>query len=130
VSGEVKYYLNLTQQWDFEEKVSSILPKVAEYKPDDYVELIKKIEECCATVSKMGVSRKEAYLRIWKQSNRESVEEFKLLLDTMDYDTIRNEILLKLKKKSMNFIEVYKMEQGCLGMLADSFFNNRIFSAE
>jgi hypothetical protein len=36
----------------------------------------------------------------------------------MDYDKIRNEILLKLKKKSMNFIEIYKMEQGRLGTLA------------
>jgi len=48
----------------------------------------------------------------------------------MDYDTIRNEILLKLKKKSMTFIEVYKIEQGCLGMLTDSFFSSKAFSAD
>lgn len=49
----------------------------------------------------MGMSRKEAYLRIWRQSKKEHIEEFKFLLDTHDYNTIREEILLKLRKKAM-----------------------------
>ena len=40
----------------------------------------------------MGLERKEIYLRLWSHSNKNSVEDFKLLLDTLDYDTIKAEI--------------------------------------
>jgi hypothetical protein len=30
----------------------------------------------------------------------------------------------------MTFIEVYKIEQGCLGMLSESYFSSKIFSAD
>jgi hypothetical protein len=69
-------------------------------------------------VGKMGVSRKEAYLWVWRESKKETIEEFKLLLDTLDYNTIKNEIQQKLKKKMMQWVEVHKMEQGCLSMLS------------
>ena len=59
------------------------------------------MEFSCDAVGKMGMSRKEAYLRIWRQSKKEHIEEFKFLLDTHDYNTIREEILLKLRKKAM-----------------------------
>lgn len=58
------------------------------------------------------------------------MEEFKLLLDTLDYATIREEITLKLKKRSMQWVEVHKMEQGCLGMLEEVHFGVSGFSAE
>ena len=73
-------------------------------------------------MAKMGMSRKEAYLWIWKESKKEDIEEFNLLLDTHDYPTIKNEISLKLKKKMMQLGEVHKMEQGCLGMLGKVLF--------
>jgi hypothetical protein len=38
--------------------VRGILPKVAEYKPEDYKDLLAKIEMCCDAVGKMGVTRK------------------------------------------------------------------------
>jgi hypothetical protein len=56
------------------------------------------------------------------------VEEFKLLLDTLDYNTIREEILLKLKKKSMLFLEVHKIESGCLGMIGQNLFGAKSFT--
>ena len=55
---------------------------------------------------KMGMQRKYIYLRLWQNSTKSTVEDFKLLLDTLDYDTIKAEIQKKLKKTSMNFREV------------------------
>lgn len=38
----------------------------------------------------MGMTRKQAYLWIWKESKKQDIEEFNLLLDTHDYATIKN----------------------------------------
>ena len=73
------------------------------------MEFLEVIKQRCETVGKMGMTRKEAYLWIWKESKKEDIEEFKLPLDTHDYPTIKNEIALKLKKKMMQLGEVHKM---------------------
>jgi len=54
----------------------------------------------------MGLSRKEIYLRLWNNSEKNSVEDFKILLDTFDYEIIKLEIEKKLKKNSMNFRQI------------------------
>ena len=41
---------------------------------------------------KMGMERKEIYLRLWNNSNKSDIEDYKLLLDTLDYDTIKEQI--------------------------------------
>ena len=65
----------------------------------------------------MGLERKEIYLRLWNNSEKTSVEDFKILLDTLDYETIKIEIEKKLKHHSMNYREVLLIEQGCFAML-------------
>lgn len=54
-------------------------------------------------VNKMGLEKKDIYLRLWNNSSKTEVEDFKLLLDTLDYDTIKIEIEKKLKKNSMSY---------------------------
>ena len=137
--GEVRYHFSLTKKWDYEEKVASLLPKVSDYtwadNPDPKLGeksfedvLLEKVEVACDSVGKMGMTRREAYLRMWSSSKREQLDEFKLLLDTQDYATIRDEILLKLKKKAMVWAIVHKMEMGCLGVIGDKWFAPKGFT--
>jgi len=54
----------------------------------------------------MGLPQKDVYLKMWNKSEKSTVEDFKLLLDTLSYPTIREEIDKKLKKTSMSFRQV------------------------
>ena len=72
---------------------------------------------------KMGLTRKEIYLRLWNNSTKCDIDDFQFLLDTMDYETVRAEIEAKLKKKSMVLRKVIKIEEGCLGMLQSKAFS-------
>ena len=71
-------------------------------------------------IKRMGLSRKEIYLRLWNNSEKNSVEDFKILLDTFDYEIIKLEIEKKLKKNSMNFRQILLLQQGCLSMLYEN----------
>lgn len=51
-----------------------------------------RIEERADMAEKMGLERKNIYLRLWNNSGKSELEDYKLLLDTLDYDTIRQEI--------------------------------------
>jgi hypothetical protein len=53
---------------------------------------IESIEEKADIAKKMGMERKDIYLRLWNNSSKTTVEDFKILLDTLDYDTIKAEI--------------------------------------
>ena len=77
-------------------------------------------------VNKMGLERREIYLRLWNNSEKTSIEDFNILLDTYDYPTIKNEIEKKLRKHSMNYREVYLLEQGCLSMLEKMVFGPKV----
>lgn len=52
---------------------------------------------------KMGFTTKDIYLRLWNNSSKNNIEDYKFLMDTKDYATIKSEIDKKLKKKSMNY---------------------------
>lgn len=66
-----------------EDKLRQVLPQeLPQFK-------IENIEEKADMANKMGLQRKEIYLRLWNNSNKTTVEDFKLLLDTLDYDTIK-----------------------------------------
>ena len=41
---------------------------------------------------KIGLNRKQVYLQLWNKSNKKEISDYKFLLDTMDYDTIKEEI--------------------------------------
>lgn len=71
---------------------------------------------------KIGLNRKEVFLELWNKSGKSTVDDFKFLLDTLDYETIKHEIEKKLKKASMTFREVYKLEQYCFEMLKKEVF--------
>jgi hypothetical protein len=73
-------------------------------------------------IKKMGLERKDIYLRLWNNSQKTEVEDYKILLDTLDYDTIKAEIEKKLKKASMNLRQMILLEQGCLAMLHENVF--------
>ena len=83
-----------------EDKLRDVLPQDV-----DRME-IESIEEKVDMAKKMGMDRKEIYLRLWNNSNKTTVEDFKFLLDTLDYETTKLEIEKKLKKTSMNYREV------------------------
>lgn len=82
------------------------------------------IQEKCDMAFKIGLSRKQVYLELWNKSNKKQISDYKFLLDTMDYETIKDEIEKKLKKASMPFNEVYKIEQACFEMLRADLFSN------
>lgn len=73
---------------------------------------------------KIGLSRKQIYLQLWNKSAKKDITDYKFLLDTMDYDTVKAEIEKKLKKASMSFNEVFKIEQACFEMLRADLFSN------
>ena len=52
---------------------------------------------------KMGFTTREIYLQLWSRSHQTRKEDFKILVATKDYNTIKEEIIRKLKKASMNF---------------------------
>lgn len=80
-----------------EDKLRHILPH--DVAKEEFVH----IEERADMANKMGLERKEIYLRLWNNSNKNQVEDYNLLLDTLHYDTIKAEIEKKLKKNSMSF---------------------------
>jgi len=66
-----------------EDKLREVLPQeLAQFKLDN-------IEEKADMANKMGLKRKDIYLGLWNNSNKSSVDDFNLLLDTLDYDTIK-----------------------------------------
>lgn len=38
---------------------------------------------------KIGLTKKQVYLELWNKSNKKDIQDFKFLLDTMDYVTIK-----------------------------------------
>lgn len=38
---------------------------------------------------KIGLPRIQIFLQLWNKSNKKTVEDFKFLLDTYDYETIK-----------------------------------------
>lgn len=60
------------------------------------------------------MNAKEIYMELWNRSDRNSDADFELLLQTRDYDSIQSEIVKKLKKCSISFIKVHKIESDCL----------------
>jgi len=73
----------LTNTIKMEDKLREVLPQeLAQFKLDN-------IEEKADMANKMGLKRKDIYLRLWNNSNKSSVDDFNLLLDTLDYDTIK-----------------------------------------
>lgn len=83
VRGETKYIFIITHWIKMEEKLKNILPSDVA-KVD-----ISNLEERADMAKKMGMERKEIYLRLWNSSNKSDVEDFKLLLDTLDYEVIK-----------------------------------------
>ena len=69
------------------------------------------------------------FLDLWNRSGKKEVEDYKFLLDTLDYDAIKREIEKKLKKSSMQFREVYKLEQTCIEMLEKEVFGTKCTEA-
>lgn len=73
----------LTNTIKMEDKLREVLPQeLTQFKLDN-------IEEKADMANKMGLKRKDIYLRLWNNSNKSSVDDFNLLLDTLDYDTIK-----------------------------------------
>ena len=62
----------------------------------------------------MGMNAKEIYIELWNRSDRNSDADFELLINTRDYDAIQTEIVKKLKKSSISFVKVHKIESDCL----------------
>lgn len=99
-----------------EDKINEILPQAIGNVN------IETIKEKADMVKKMGLERKDIYLRLWNNSQKTEVEDYKILLDTLDYDTIKLEIEKKLKKASMSLRQMILLEQGCLAMLHESVY--------
>lgn len=112
--GEIDYLITVTQKLTIAEKLSQIFT----FKSARELRKVAKrnyglIEEKCDIAFKIGLSRKQVYLELWMRSAKATISDYKFLLDTMDYETIKQEIEKKLKKNSMQFRQVYKLEQSC-----------------
>ena len=59
--------------------------------------------EKCDIAQKMGMTDKEIYIEIWNRSNQCSGSDYKVLIATKDYQTIKDEVMKKLRKKAMNY---------------------------
>ena len=66
-NAEIRYGLAVTHQMKMEDKIVSILPRAI--KGVD----IANIEEKADMVNKMGLDRKEIYLRLWNNSDKSSI---------------------------------------------------------
>lgn len=123
--GEIDYVFMVTQKLSIQEKLNEIFsfksPKELKWLTENEFE---KIQEKCDMAFKIGLSKKQVYLELWNRSNKREISDYKFLLDTMDYQTIKQEIEFKLKKASMPFNEVYKIEQACFEMLGADLFSN------
>lgn len=91
VGGEIDYLISVTQKQSVEEKLDEIF----NFDNGDELSRLSKpenfhlIQEKCDMAFKIGLSRKQVYLQLWNRSNKRSVGDFKFLLDTFDYETIR-----------------------------------------
>ena len=47
------------------------------------------IEEKCDIAHKIGLSRRDIFLELWNKSGKSEVDDYKFLLDTLDYETIK-----------------------------------------
>lgn len=117
--------ITVTQKLSIQEKLNEIFAfKTPQQLKEMTENNFERIQEKCDMAFKIGLSRKQVYLELWNKSNKKQISDYKFLLDTMDYDTIKDEIEKKLKKASMPFNEVYKIEQACFEMLRADLFSN------
>ena len=142
--GEIQYSLSATQKMPLSAKLDELFnfeyprevleierAELAKKEKDQDMDRLKWVQdqklrivqEKCDVAFKIGLTRKQVYLKLWKRSSKSSLEDYKFLLDTMDYSTIKEEIEKKLRKASMSFNEVYKLEQGCFEMLREAVFS-------
>ena len=77
----------------------------------------EKIDRKCDVLRKIGLKDEEIYLEIWKRSNKESINDYQFLLSTRSYKLIKGEIESKMRKTSMRFKELIKIEESCLEIL-------------
>lgn len=57
------------------------------------------------------------------RSERKSEQDYRLLISTKDYRIIEQEVFKKLKKASMSFKEVKRIEDECFDMLEEMIFS-------
>ncbi len=114
-AGEVLYNFMISQNISIQEKISRLF----DFTPEQLIDAsqMDAIVERCDMARKMGLSEKQICLNLWEKTKKEDPEEIKFLLDTKDYETISKEIEKKLKKSSMKYKDVSKIEQACLNML-------------
>ena len=71
---------------------------------------------------KMGLSSKEIFLELWNRSLKREID-FGLLISTHDYESIRQEVVKLLRKNSLSFSEIYKLERSSLCMLKEDVYS-------
>lgn len=124
--GEIDYLIILTQKLTVTQKLNEIFNFKSHQDLRDIVaNNYSVIEDKCDIAFKIGLSRRDVFLELWNKSGKTEVDDFNFLLDTLDYDTIKAEIEKKLKKSSMLFREVYKLEQSCIEMLQKDVFGTK-----
>ena len=116
--------LTVSQTLSFQQKIDEIFS----FRSNRSIEQIAAkrfnlIQEKCSIAFKFGLSRRDVFLSLWNKSRKNSLPAFRFLLDTMDYPTVRAEVEKKLKRLSMEFKEVYKIEAGCCELLAGFVFS-------
>lgn len=72
---------------------------------------------------KMGLSNKEIFTELWNRSMK-SEADFGLLISTRDYNSIREEVIKLLKKNSLSFSEIYRLERSSFSMLKEDVFSS------
>lgn len=117
--GEIPYSFYVTRTISRKDKLNQLFPKSTD---QNYIIGDPDLLEKCDMAEKMGLSIKEIYLELWNRSNQEKQEDFSLLIATKDYNSIKNEVIRKLKKKAMKFTEIKNIEDSSYLMLEERVF--------
>lgn len=109
--GSMLYSFVMSYTVDMAVKVEKVLESKAREGEED------EIESKAEVLRKMGMGEREIYLQFWQKSSQSTLQDYQLLLATDHYPTIKQQIENKMRKQSMSFKEVYKVEEACLNLL-------------
>jgi hypothetical protein len=101
-----------TKYWLMTTIESNVKAKLKELLMDSH-----DLQDIQDVAEKMGLMKKEIFLELWGQSSKRTKNDLDILLETEDYKTIMAQIKVALRKSSMSFREIERIERYCFNML-------------
>lgn len=72
----------------------------------------------------MGMARNEIFNELWMQSTRRTKADFDILIQSEDYKVITDGVRNVLKKESISFKELVRIEKECFKILEKQIKRN------